>query len=80
MILGLKFKIRTNFCYQVKVICILRLNFLIGSHEEDIGLISISIMYLFDRFSYIKLSEREIEGYSTMKGLLTYPSECIAKQ
>ena len=37
-------------------------------------------MYLFDRVSY-KISEREIEGYSypgvasTMKGLLTYPSE-----
>ena len=37
-------------------------------------------MYLFDRVSY-KLSEREIEGYSypgvasTMKDLLTYPSE-----
>ena len=36
---------------------------------------------MFDRVSY-KLSEKEIEGYSypgvtsTMKGLLTYPSEC----
>ena len=40
-----------------------------------------AIMYLFDRVTY-KLSEREIEEYSypgvasTMKGLLTYPSEC----